>query len=349
MTEPLVSILIPVYNREALVPRAIESALRQTYGNVEIVAVDNSSEDGTWEVLQRYCAADSRIRISRNTENIGATRNWLRCLALSNGAYIKLLFSDDWLSPTAVGRLLVALESAPSAGASYSAVAYHNDSVPGFPRYEEANSLGSDQLVPSAEFLRAFLNGSISLPRSPGQALFRRKDFEQWLMPDDHNRLGLRCSDYGMGNDCLLYLRACARYPYMAHVAEPLAHYQIHEGSITIADTRTRMAELCIWSAMAHFLAETQLPPHLARELRALLWVRFLFSDTRDNLPPWRLPSASRRFRLLFPSDRDASPPYPSAAACRLAIAQLWRHCRNRVRRACSALSMGARRPRDIS
>lgn len=349
MNSPLVSVLVPVYNREQLVKRAIDSALRQTYEYVEIVVVDNCSTDGTWEVLQRYDSAHRNVHISRNSENIGAAKNWLRCLTLSQGDYIKLLFSDDWLSPTAVERLLAALEGAPSAGVSYSAVGYHNDSVPGFPEYEEANSLGSDQLLLSSEFLRAFLNGSLSVPRSPGQALFRRKDFERWLIPDDHNRFGLRCGDYGMGNDCLLYLRACAHYPYIAHVAEPLAHYQIHEGSITIADTRTRMVELCIWSATAHFLSETRLPPSLAAELRALLWVRFLFSDVRGNLPPWRLPSAIRRFRLLFPSDRDVRPMSPSPAALRFAFAQLWRRCRERARRTWSALLTQARRAREMS
>jgi len=52
MARPLVSILIPVYNREKLVQKAIESAINQTYKNIEVIVVDNKSTDKTYEVLK---------------------------------------------------------------------------------------------------------------------------------------------------------------------------------------------------------------------------------------------------------------------------------------------------------
>ena len=93
--QPLVSIVIPVFNRETLVQEAIESALKQTYDNIEIVVVDNCSTDKTWEVLQKY--NNPKIKIFRNNTNIGPVLNWKKGIELSSGEYIKLLFSDDMI------------------------------------------------------------------------------------------------------------------------------------------------------------------------------------------------------------------------------------------------------------
>ena len=56
MTRPLVTVVLPTFNREALLPRALDSVIAQTYDNWEIVVVDDGSTDGTAEVLDRYAA-----------------------------------------------------------------------------------------------------------------------------------------------------------------------------------------------------------------------------------------------------------------------------------------------------
>jgi glycosyltransferase involved in cell wall biosynthesis len=95
---PLVSILIPVYNREHPVVETIESAIHQTYTNIEIIIVDNCSTDNTWSVLQDFSRKDDRIKIFQNPENVGPVRNWKRCIDESSGEYAKILFSDDLIS-----------------------------------------------------------------------------------------------------------------------------------------------------------------------------------------------------------------------------------------------------------
>src|ERR1700679_2362004 len=60
---PLVSVIIPVYNGAAFVGETIESALKQTYGNLEIIVVDDGSTDGTLDILNRYAANDERVRV----------------------------------------------------------------------------------------------------------------------------------------------------------------------------------------------------------------------------------------------------------------------------------------------
>ena len=98
---PLISIVIPVYNREIFVAEAIDSALEQTYPNKEIVVIDNQSTDSTWEVLKSYQQRfPNKIRIFQNESNIGPVLNWKKGFELSKGEYIKLLFSDDLIAPS---------------------------------------------------------------------------------------------------------------------------------------------------------------------------------------------------------------------------------------------------------
>jgi len=97
MTKALVSILIPVYNREKLVKRAIESAINQTYENIEVIAVDNKSTDRTYEVLKGHAEKYPDVKVYQNKENLGPVRNWKKCLEYSSGEFIKILFSDDWI------------------------------------------------------------------------------------------------------------------------------------------------------------------------------------------------------------------------------------------------------------
>ena len=103
---PLVSLLIPVYNRETLIGPCIESALAQTVDDLEIIVSDNASTDATWETCQKYAARDSRVRIFRNCENIGPVHNWARCLAHARGRLGKFLFSDDQIYPHYLERTL---------------------------------------------------------------------------------------------------------------------------------------------------------------------------------------------------------------------------------------------------
>jgi glycosyltransferase involved in cell wall biosynthesis len=96
---PLVSILIPVYNCHPWVARAVESALEQTWPNIEVIALDDASTDGSWEMLQEW---RSKIRIERSPRNGGqnVSRNLLT--TLSRGEWLVFLDADDELAPDSV-------------------------------------------------------------------------------------------------------------------------------------------------------------------------------------------------------------------------------------------------------
>lgn len=92
-----VSICIPAYNGENFISKAIESCLKQTYENIEIVIVDDCSIDNTLYIVQNYLKKDKRIKLYKNKRNLGLSKNFLKSFILAKGEYIQHLGQDDWL------------------------------------------------------------------------------------------------------------------------------------------------------------------------------------------------------------------------------------------------------------
>lgn len=111
MTAPKISICIPVYNGERFLPRAVESALRQSYSNFEVLIVDNASTDGTARWAADRAAAHSKIRLLKNDRNIGLVGNLNRCLEYAQGTYIKFLMADDMLLPGCLEQMATGLDT----------------------------------------------------------------------------------------------------------------------------------------------------------------------------------------------------------------------------------------------
>jgi glycosyltransferase involved in cell wall biosynthesis len=108
-----VSIVIPVFNRRELVAAAVQSALRQDLDGLEVVVVDNCSQDGTWELLKGI--EDPRLRCMRNESNVGLFGNFNRCAAQASGEYTLFLCSDDRLEPGFLSHAAGLLDAEPAA------------------------------------------------------------------------------------------------------------------------------------------------------------------------------------------------------------------------------------------
>ncbi len=100
-----ISICIPTYNGSQYLRECIDSALYQTYYNVEILIVDDCSTDDTFEIAQEYASYDNRIRVIQNKENAGLVGNWKNCIEAASNNWIKFLFQDDILSPTCLEKM----------------------------------------------------------------------------------------------------------------------------------------------------------------------------------------------------------------------------------------------------
>ncbi|RGS75648.1 glycosyltransferase family 2 protein [Coprococcus sp. AF21-14LB] len=92
--QPLVSIIIPVYNAERFLRETLDSLVEQTYKHFEVICVDDGSTDKSLEILREYNQKDSRFRfIEQNNQYAGVARN--NGLKVACGKYIMFLDSDD--------------------------------------------------------------------------------------------------------------------------------------------------------------------------------------------------------------------------------------------------------------
>lgn len=109
---PKVSVCIPAYNYARFLPQAIESVLSQSFGDFELLVIDDGSTDDTRDVVAGYAARDGRIVFRANPVNRGMVPNWNLCLRESRGEYVKFLFADDFLvSQDALGRMADILDA----------------------------------------------------------------------------------------------------------------------------------------------------------------------------------------------------------------------------------------------
>lgn len=93
---PLVSILSPSYNVEKFLPKCLDTIIHQTYSNLQIVLIDDGSNDDTWSVMQEFAAKDRRVEIYHQSNcGVAVTRNHL--LDKVRGDYVLFVDSDDWI------------------------------------------------------------------------------------------------------------------------------------------------------------------------------------------------------------------------------------------------------------
>lgn len=111
---PLVSVCIPTFNRGHYIEDAVSSAIAQTYERLEIIVVDDASDDDTVTLVTAY--DDPRIRLHRNSRRLGQNANRNRTLALAEGELIKFLDSDDLLDPDCVAKMVDVFAEDPGVG-----------------------------------------------------------------------------------------------------------------------------------------------------------------------------------------------------------------------------------------
>ncbi|PZX19166.1 glycosyltransferase involved in cell wall biosynthesis [Breznakibacter xylanolyticus] len=235
MEKNLVSILIPVYNRANIVSDSIESALNQTYKNIEIIIVDNCSTDETWNILTQYALLDGRIQIFRNEKNIGPVRNWISCVEKAKGEFSKILWSDDIMHESFIEKALPFLKNH-DVGFVYSQASIFSGInqtsatdilFRSFPNSGTYNSL-------------IFINGIYStatfegkFPYSPGCALFRTDSIRKNLILNFPNKYHVDFSKEAIGNDLMLFLLTASDYPKFGYINECLNYFRAHAGSIS--------------------------------------------------------------------------------------------------------------------
>jgi len=165
----LVSICIPNYNNADYIEEAIQSAINQTYENIEVIVVDNCSTDGSWELIKAFYS-HPKVFVTQNQENLGMVGNFRRALEDSTGGLVTYLCSDDCLSKDAIAENVAALLKYPEASFVFGNVKYTGK------RNGQSNHNFSELITPG-EWTKKSLENSKNLAFLTG-TIFRRSALE---------------------------------------------------------------------------------------------------------------------------------------------------------------------------
>lgn len=116
--DPLVSVLVPVYNCETYLRECLGSVLQQTYANWECLVVNNCSTDKTLAIAEEFAAKDPRFKIHNNKDFVRVIRNHNNAFELMAPAskYCKLVQADDWIYPECLEKMVALAEANPRVG-----------------------------------------------------------------------------------------------------------------------------------------------------------------------------------------------------------------------------------------
>ncbi len=164
--QPLVSVLMTVYNREKYISQAIESIAKSTYQNWELIIVDDQSKDRSVEIAQSYAINDKRIRVYVNEENLGDYPNRNKAASYALGKYIKYVDADDMIYPYGIEQLVYYMEQFPNAG--YGLCSLEQDKEKIFPF----------QLDPTAAYQRHYFKTPL-FHKAPLSAIIKKEVFDK--------------------------------------------------------------------------------------------------------------------------------------------------------------------------
>lgn len=265
--QPRVSIAMPVYNSAATIREALESALAQTYENLEILVVDNASTDGTPDIVRSY--DDPRIVLHENATNLGPHKNANRSVQLSNGAFIKFLHSDDALFPTCVERMARIMGRSDRIGMVFARrrIVIGDESDPDMVSFRETYQDAQRQFGRLSEvndgrlMLARWLDDSFShnWVGEQSSVMMRREALQ---------RLGLFNPHVRMLTDVEMWARAMFHYD-IGFVDEELSTYRFHAMNLTI--TQGKMSRWLDRLWLLEGLAETPEAKTVLPTLRAAI------------------------------------------------------------------------------
>lgn len=230
----LVSIITPTYNCGRFISETIESVLAQTYGNWEMLIIDDCSSDNTREIVETYTQKDARIKYHCLEANSGAAIARNTGLKMAKGRWIAFLDSDDLWAPGKLDRQLDFMIS--------------NDYAFSYHEYHEISETGED------------LNLKVSGLSKVGRYKMLTCCWPGCLaVMYDHNKIGLlQIASVKKNNDTALWLKAVRKAPCYL-LKEDLARYRRRQGSLTPPTISQK-----IWAHYPLFRDSEKMPPAVA-------------------------------------------------------------------------------------
>ena len=207
MSSPSLSVVMPTYNAAEYIERSLESILRQSFKDYELIIIDDGSTDGTIELIEKQ--EDDRIYLIQREEESGITSALNRGIDEARGQYVARHDADDWSSPDRFDKQITYLETHPNV-ALLGTGAYLVD--------EDGKQIAKRRVLSNPEVAdlidhNEFIHGSVMMRREPLVDLGGYD--ERFLTAEDYD----------------LWLRLADQYS-VANIDEPLYHFRQHDESI---------------------------------------------------------------------------------------------------------------------
>lgn len=209
---PLLSIIVPAYNAEAYIDECLDSLLRQTLRDIEVIVVDDGSTDATLAILKKHAEADHRLRIV-HTDNGGPARARLTALQQARAELIGFVDADDKIDPDMYQRLTQAMQQHHADMAICTFYKWYRNTCHPY-RYTF-----SDTLIDHDTLMRHVLHNSI-------QSYLCNKLFRKSLIPLN----GTTARFYEDNAQFYMYAEKC-RHAVVIH--QPLYYYRQRQSSTT--------------------------------------------------------------------------------------------------------------------
>jgi len=236
LAPPLVSILIPTHNRPDYLEIALNSALEQSYENIEIIISDNGDDALSQERVAPYLKRHPNITYYRK-QGTTAIENFQKCLELSRGEYINYLMDDDVFHPEKIKRMMYYYLAYPKTGlvtSSRQLIDEHGQHLPALPGTEKLFPI--DTVVTGQSFGNLMLSNGSNLIGEPTTVLVRRADVGE-VFGTFSGRHYIVLSDIATWLS-ILATRDCI------YISEPLSYFRIHANQDQRGNTIKIMASI---------------------------------------------------------------------------------------------------------
>ena len=230
--KPLISVIIPIYNCINYLERSISSLFNQSYSNIEIIAIDDGSTDGSAFLLDSISKKDGRmVVVHTNNQGVAAARNV--GLSISKGEYIAFLDADDWVSDEYIQEL-------------YNLIKKYNVSLATCHSFSVTTS--KDNTLPSPfstkEIVIKYKDYNFKESYSHvvvWGALFEKRILENLSFSPK----------YGIGEDTVFFAQALKKAGTVVDTNKELYHYSIHNHSLTKGEfTDKQLSGLKAWDTV---------------------------------------------------------------------------------------------------
>lgn len=224
---PLLSFIVLSYNYEKYIGVALESILRQTIQDFEVIVVDDASTDNSRSVIQRY--QDPRVRLYCNDVNLGGARSYNRAVEAAQGDWLVNLDADDWIAPEKSAKQLAAIDADAQADIIGTHVTFFD---------EDGN------LHPDAAKLEEYTNSNLDLNLLEswiGRNTLCRSS--TMVRRSAHLRIGLDDPDMVRAPDYELWTRALRMGCRFRVVPEQLTSARVQSKGVTHGDPLGAMLE----------------------------------------------------------------------------------------------------------